>query len=605
MFHFDSYDNSLVIDGFENGIADSPHTGLADMRNCNIISVPGEASVNFATSLISPPAITGSVTSANTGTDTLTYSSIANIEARMAIVFSAVTVGGLSTNTVYWLGNTGTTTSKVYTDILLNNLVDLTSTGTGTFTTYTVSIPKYFTFEAMLPGSPHYWMVDSAGLVWTNTYVSGTSSFWTYSGNTTLTNTHGNGIVYYQASNSTGYVFVFRNGLIDYIPVTGTPTWVYGWKPSDGTTGNTGTVLKTAAGANNPHEAFVAPDNRVYFTDSNWIGIFYETTPGTAFVPTNTATYTFSQNSLLPSTDLAQCLTFLGTSLLIGGVNNIIYPWDRFSTNFAYPILLPEYNIQKMITVNTTTFILVGNRGRIYYTNGTNAQLYKKIPDHISGTLEPYFTWGGLTSQKNQLYFSVKAVTNAQVAIPQYGGIWAIDLDTKAIRLTNKLSYGTYAGYATALIPNFSTAPAGTGLIIGWDNGSSGYGIDQTSSNPYINSEASIDSDLIPIGTFNQPRDFTKIEYRLTKPLVSGESITIKTRLIFNTQDTGYTTTLTDSTVNNYSNIGDINFKNAQWVQFQIVINSTTSSPSYVRLKHIRILGLTGPTLANSQQLSL
>jgi hypothetical protein len=290
---------------------------------------------------------------------------------------------------------------------------------------------------------------------------------------------------------------------------------------------------------------------------------------------------------------------------MVGGKNNVIYPWDRFDSNFNFPLLCAENNIVKMVTINTNTYIFIGNRGRIYVTNGSQVQLYKKIPDHISGTVEPYFTWGGATYTKNQLYFGLLATTNAGAPISQYGGVWAIDVDTNALRLVNKLSYGTYNGYATALIANFATNPAGTGLYIGWYDGVSTYGMDTTVSTPYTGSQATIDYDLIPIGTFNKTRDLTQIEYKLTRPLVSGESVTLNTRLVFDTQSTGYTQVLTDNKAGNYSNSAPVNFQNAQWIQIQAVLNSITVNPSYVRIRQIRITGLTGPTLANSQQLSL
>lgn len=593
-FRFNNYDNSIVIDGFEKGIADSPYLGLADMRNANIASVPGEAAVNFSTSKISAPAITtGTITAVNDTTDVITYTGATNLEDGMAVVFSGTVPTGISTGTPYWIRSLSAGTFKLSTKFTVDDFVDITSTTTGaTFTSYNMAQPKYFTYNTL---NAYYFLVDSSGQVWSNGQTT-TSGYWTFLGNTAGNgSSHGNGIVFQQISNTGGYVFVFRDSAIDYLLVGGA-TWVYGWKPSDASTGNAAGYLNTGNGTNNPHFAFVAPDSRIYYTDGNWIGRWYQTDPNVNFVPTTLSTYTFDQTALLPKTDRANCLAYLGSNLLVGGKNNIVYPWDRFNTNFLQPILLPEYNVTNMVTVNTNTYIFVGNRGRIYFTNGGQAQLYKKIPDHISGTIEPYFTWGGATSVKNQLYFSALAVTNAGTAISQYGGVWGIDLDTKAIRLTNKLSYGSYAGYATAIIPNFGSNPAGTGLFIGWDTGSSVYGLDTTISTPYSNGETTIDSDLIPIGTYNKPRNATYIEYRLSRPLVANESIVIKTRLIFDTSDTGYSTTLTDSTAGNYSGTAAINFKNAQWVQFQAVLTSTSSSPSYVRLTQLRIAGITEGT---------
>lgn len=161
----------------------------------------------------------------------------------------------------------------------------------------------------------------------------------------------------------------------------------------------------------------------------------------------------------------------------------------------------------------------------------------------------------------------------------------------------NKLSYGTYAGYATSFIPIIpnqvynTTNPQGTGFYAGWqsNNTSNPYGLDTTSALPYTNSEAVIETDLIPIGTWQKPRQGSQVEYKLSKPLVSGESVVIKYRLDFSQS---WTTLLTDSTAGNFSNSAFCNFDNAQWLQFQAVLNSTNSSPSYTRLREIRITGL-------------
>lgn len=601
-YRIDPYDKSIVIEGFGDGIADSPFDGISDMRNVNIVSVPGEASVNFSTSKISESNTSGTVVSANAGADTINLTGLPG--QIQAVTFSGGSLpAGVVAGTVYWVGPAlGGGDYQLYTNYAATSVLNITGTGTGTWATVNMDRPKYFS-HLVTPFVDTYFMVDALGRVWSNLLI-GPSGFWRYTGNSiTGTNgtAHGNGLVSYVPSNSNssalGYVFVFRDFQIDYATINGNSslTWTYGWKPSDATTGNNN-YLKCATSGTLPnlvHESIVGPDNKVYYCDANYIGRWYQSDPAVGFVPTTLSTYTNDNTAVLPFTDNAQCLAPLGNNLLIGGTQNVVYPWDTFSNLPNYPIFIPEYNIVKLVTVNTNTFIFVGNRGRIYYTNGSQAQLFKKVPDHISGTVEPYYTWGGATSNKNQLYFSFSVTTNAGVAITQYGGLWAIDLDTKAIRLTNKLSYATYAGYASAIIPNFSASAAGTGLFIGWDSGVSTYGIDTTVSAPYSGSQAVIVSDLIPVGTFKKPRDFERIEYRLTKPMVSGESINIYARLIFNTTDTGFgSAILTDSTVGNFSSDASVNFKNAQWLQLETVLNSTASSPSYTRLKEIRITGV-------------
>lgn len=604
-------DGTFLINGFEQGVSDDPYKGLADMRNMNIVSIPGESSVNFATSTLTPVRKILSVISTSTGADTITFTG-GSVESGEAIIFSVVNFTSIPTITVgktYWLGNSAGSSGQIFSDYALTSLVDITSNSTATFSTLTMNQPTYFTYDKL---NNKYWLVDLSGQVWSNAKTTTGSSFWTYTGNDGIADANfrigknGNGLGYYQGSDGVGWIFVFRNGAIDYTPSAPNGTgWVYGWRPDNASTGNANSNLKTAGGTNNSHETLLAPDNVFYFCDANYIGRFFQTSAsGTAFDPTTLASYTYDESPILPFNDTANCLAFLGTNVMIGGIKNVIYPWDTTSPTYNYPIFIAESLISKMLTVNTNTFILAGNRGRIYVTNGSQANLYKKIPDHISGTVEPYFTWGGITSTKNQLYFSASCTTNSGSAIIAYGGLWAVDMDTKALRLTNKLSYGTYAGFASAMIsiisPPNSSNPGGTGLYIGWNSGASTYGLDQTIGTPYTGGEATVDSDYIPIGTALVPITNSTIEFKLSVPIVSGESVKIQYRQLFSSSftDVSSTTVFTYATStggggtgwNGYSGVYQgVNFQASQWVQFRAVLTSTASSPSYVRLTEMRI----------------
>lgn len=595
-------ENAIVFEGHDAGIADSPYRGISDMRNMNIISVPDEASVNFATTKNSSPSVSGSMTSADSGTNFITVASATGLENRMAIVFSSVSGGmGISvgtnpykTGSIYWIGDISGNTFKLYSNYGLSSLVTITGTGTGSFTTINMSKPKYFTLDThIVTGTPinKTFMVDMLGQVWSNFYTTGTNSYFTYTGNKVPDSayTNGNGIAYFRSSGDVGYIIVFHNSSMD-IATDNTVTWNYQWTPASNSYAGYNAAPTAVLNAANTtlaiHATLVGQDNVIYFCDSQYVGSIIEVA-GQQFVPTSAATYTFSNLALkLPGFETSQSLAELGVNLLVGGIYNAIYPWNRTATSFTYPILLSEYNIQQMVTVNTNTFIFVGNRGRIYITNGSQAQLYKKVPDHISGTVEPYFTWGGVMSNKNQLYFSALVTTNAGVTINQYGGLWAIDLDTKAIRLTNKLSYNTYAGYGTAMIPVTTGTPLGTGFFVGWDDGSAGYGLDTSSGSPYTGSQASVDYDLVPISSFLRPRTFKSVEFKLSCPMVSGESVSIYYRLNFSSS---YTLIFTSNTAGTFSDNSPVNFENAQWIQLRAVTNSTASSPSYTRLKEIRI----------------
>lgn len=585
-YRIDPYDKSIVIEGFDKGIADSPYLGISDMRNVNIISIPTEASVNFEVQNI-VQSYTGTLVSCDSGADTVTITNTTGIVAiGTVITFSGAGLSGtgITAGTKYVVGATSTTFQLFASeaDRISNTPLNITGTGTGTFASVAMGEPVQRWFDSV---SAKYYFLDSNGRLWYTTSATGAPKYLLGNDTTTTTNASGNGLAVYR-----GYVFVFRNALIDYYNIT-TGAWTYGWQ-----------TMNTASGTNNSHYAFYGRTDYIFYCDGAYLGSFKEQ-PGATFDPATAATYQWNKIALsLPRDDIAQCLEELGTTLLIGGQKNAIYQWNQTDSTFTSRILIAENFIQRMQTVNTNTYILAGQRGRIYITNGSQANLYKKVPDHLSGVIEPYFQWGDICTVRNQIYFSLQCRNSASgTVITEYGGLWAIDLDSTALRLTNQLSYGTYDGISHAMLPvvptpannpPFPTYTQGVAILIGWNSGASTYGIDYAAAVPYTSSEAYIDSDLIPIGTFDKVRDFTRIEYKLAKPMVSGESVSLYYRTEFSQSYTLIDTDTATSTYLPFSKSSPVNFKNAQWIQLRAVLNSVSDSPSYVRLKEIRLIGI-------------
>lgn len=623
----------IVIDGWEKGIADSPYQGISDMRGTNIISIPGESSVNFSTTLNTPTydtsqyAITGTgtVSSSDAGADTCTFTIASSQTSRMysyaAITFSASTIGGVSTNTIYWVERISTGVMKLYTDSILSTLVDITSNGTGTFQVFNVGTIKHSLYvkDTAVPNG-RTWCLDDNGVCW---LLNTTFNIWVHSGNITkpksgyVKTSNGNGMFYYRSpidnigsytTYAVGYLFIFRNSGIDYFN-TYTGAWHYNWRidtdgADDGWDMASG-YLNSAYSINNSHAAIRGQGENIYWCDGSFVSSLVAVSPTTEFDPTIPATYTYTKQAVgIESNDIAQCLTMTGNQVLIGGQLNAVYVWDRLKFYYDYRIYLPETFVYKLLTLGSTVYIFPGNRGRIYQTNGSQASLYKKIPDHLSDTVEPYFTWGDVYSIKNQIYFGIKATTNGGTSIDNYGGVWAIDADTGALRMTQPLSYGTYANYVTCFIPSGTTT--GLSLYVAWgtttrynllQNGeTNGYylgGIDAPSGDPFTTYIPYIDTDMIPVGTYLQNKTLEQIEFKLTKPMVSGEGIKIQYRTHITDSWTDVFETLysatSESNSNNMSGLGFVNFQNVQWIQLKVYLKSTSSSPSYTRLKEVRL----------------
>lgn len=328
------------------------------------------------------------------------------------------------------------------------------------------------------------------------------------------------------------------------------------------------------------------------------------TASGSSITFTIPTSYSYAGDALnIPTSDETICLELLGTNLLVGGIQNYIYVWDRIvrggSGSYNSIIFLSEDYTSRMVTVNSTTYIFAGRRGRVYVTNGSNANLFYKIPDFLTGTVNPTFIWRDANFTRNMIFFSFSVRANGG-SLAIMGGLWALEIDNKAGWLINKLSYNTYAGYASAITPNSGDTKSttsltgvfgdnqGYGLFIGWNDGTNG-GIDRQDNNPYTGSQAYIDSDMIPVGTFLTKHNFQNVEFKLTTPLVTGESVALYYRENVTASFT-LVPILEGGAVGDLSGFGNVNFENVQWIQVRAMLTSTISTtPSFCRLRELRI----------------
>lgn len=610
-YHLDGTD--IVIDGFENGIAPDPYSGLADMRNMNISGVPGEASVNFKCLATNMGTASGTITLVDAG-DTVSFTGGGNIVSGMAITVGA-SVGGLTAGTVYYvLGANQLSLSYG------GAAVAITSNTSTTYASINMGVPTARTTEIKISsGVPvaTYYILDRNGRAWvTENSTLGNNSYWTYLNNTTITNASGAGIVAWK-----GYLLVFRNQVIDYVSTSAAPTnsggandWVYGWKTLNSNS-------STYAGS---HFAIVGQDDFVYYCDKDVVGSINITVVSGAISTFNPAdATTFSYNSIalqLPTNEVSTTLAELGINLLVGGIRNFVYPWNRVPpatgvSGYSYPILTPEQTTNCIVSANNIAYLFCGNRGRIYATNGSNVQEVGKIPDHLTGNNFPYFFFRDAIWLRNKLFFCFASTNNFGTALINMGGVWSFDTATKVIQCENKLSYDTYAGFPTVLIAQFFppqignislTVISGQAYYAGWWDGvstsSPACGVDcftnasQGSAVPYSNYEPYFDTEKIPIGKFLQKETSVNMEFKLSKPLVSGEKVKILSRIgLDNTQSpvdatAGYTLVgETTYAANTISDLYPVNWEKAQWVQFRVRTSSTSATPSYVPITEIRL----------------
>lgn len=414
-------------------------------------------------------------------------------------------------------------------------------------------------------------ILDTTGFVFESTSITGTFAY--LSSNHIETNAGGtDGLAYWM-----GYLWKTRGAAVDYW--TGS-AWVQGWAG-----------LTLTAGVK--HFMLVASDNVLYITNGNYVASVSAPTPD-SFDPTNSATYATSATKLrLPTTDMALSLAEVGAGtaaslLLIGGTQNAIYPWDKVSSSFKYPIYVADSYIKLLVSVNQNVFIFPGNqqgRGRIYITNGSQADLYFKMPDYLFGEQDPYYVWGDAIFHRNNLIFGCFVNKNSGSGTLLISEVFAIDLDTKAFRAISDIpTNATGKGNAVCLISTVSLSSPGFGYVVAWDDNGSAPGIGYSGTTAGIGS-ASIITDLIPIGTFLNKGRPPQVEYKLRSVLQSGESITV-TPIVDGTSTTALTFTPAVA-AGQQSGVANPTFQNPQWVQFQIALtgNSATSGCRLYQLR--------------------
>lgn len=645
----------IIIDGFANGIGSDPYSGLTDLKSVNPISVANEASISFSTkSLYTAPELSNQTGTTQTTQNWLLVNQSILLETGQWVIFTSVGTSGLSLAVPYYLlysGNgSGNNQYQLFTTTAAfppsSSATVISANSSVTFSTINPGLVKYFT-----KSRGNDWMIDANGRVWGNIILTGTgggpvTGSWSYLGNATDTTSNGNGIACYQTvTDGTGglgtaagvdeWIFIWRNSQIDYTKITanGSATgisWVNGWKPSSGTATNS-QYLQNSASINSSHQALMAPDGRIYYCDANFVGKFYQNVPSpgsnyVGFNPLILATYTFSTTTLLPFNDNAQCLMFLNASLYVGGRLNIIYPWDTISATYSTPLtFLPESNISCLISTGNNGYVFAGNRGNIYRMNGSQADFLKKIPDHISGAVEPLIFWGGYGTNsvptgtavynKNRLYFGCQVSLQAGGNAMGYGGIWCLDLNTNSLWNSNQMSYGSYAGYVTALNISSSQASYGSnigyGLLAGWsDGGTPVYGIDACIAAPYTGTQSYVVSDVIPVGTIFKKMTPYQFEFKTAMPLQNNESISLYAgySLVDYTSNTmQFLGTASGATLSTGVNaVLSANFpttvQGQQWLILQAVLTAASGgTPTYNRLTQLRIIGDTIKTQVPGQ----
>jgi len=243
------------------------------------------------------------------------------------------------------------------------------------------------------------------------------------------------------------------------------------------------------------------------------------------------------------------------------------------------------------VATNNLLYAFGGNQGRIYLTNESSATLYRELPGYITGADRPFFFFWDANVGNNELYFSFQAFTNAapSTALNTTGGVWAINSDTSALRMVQStLNANAWVRMVNPVADGYThefLRPPGQGLLVGYSVGSAYY-LDYSISTPHTDYNTLFETEVIPVGTFFDKHTFEHIEYKLGVPMVAGEGIRVYQRSNLNTS---YTLIKEFTTAGLISDSTNINWQNVEWLQLKVEMKSVLVSPSYVRLRELRI----------------
>ncbi len=315
----DQSTGDIVIDGWEQGIATSPHKGIANIQNANISTETNEVMASFKRIQQSQ----GGDTSTNHEIDPVDTSHLSTAFSLLSgswINITASTISGLSTGNYYVQNSTGTASGGSAISLQLSSFYNSSplsgfgATGTATFNLIRVmAAPLASATEPYNNGTQQYryYILDNQGLVWVYDTASspaqGTLN-WFLPDYALVAGATGIGIL-------NGWLHIFVNNLIFCKSTVNL---------GDSTANSTvwsifasGQILTSQT-----HFAYSGHQGRMYWTDGNYIGSIFPNT------------------SLLSSTSNVQSYasyTGSGTTGTISRIINGSIPYNGSSNSFRIP----------------------------------------------------------------------------------------------------------------------------------------------------------------------------------------------------------------------------------------------------------------------------
>lgn len=339
-------------------------------------------------------------------------------------------------------------------------------------------------------------------------------------------------------------------------------------------------------------------DSNLYFTNGHFIGriaMGFGSNP--TFIPSQPQTYgvNYGAVGLLEPQDVAIDMTDLRGAMFIAG-NFDTYTWDYVSTALSYPNPVGE-QISGIINILNNIYILAGQKGNVYVSNGAAAQLLYKIPDYIAGVIDPIWNYGGYMFHRGKLYFQALCSNTSGTNI--LAGVFS--LNVSATLVTDIETAGAFtmeAQNSYGLVPSASSSAVGLlmddepsangqdSYYSAWSNGSNVGGIDYNDTSLWQSFQPVIETDIIPIGTFFAKKTTGQIEFKLDRPMASGDQIKLYWRGSLSASYVQVGGTFTNLQL---SDAAPSDMAQLQWVQFMIELSAASSGSSFIPIRELRL----------------
>lgn len=382
----------IVISGWEQGIAPSPHKGLGNIQSANISTESGEIMCSFERILQSQQVTTATGTFTAFATDTLTYSlGGVTLKAGIWIQIGISSISGLSNSMKLYVNNVNGSLVQFQAAYQGSIFTGMGLTGTATFSILTnMGNPIASATEKYSNGTSfqyRYYILDSNGFVWVNdTALSISGGTWILPDANSL---NANGTAASGIAVLNGWLLAFTGNQIQCKPTVllgaaGQPTGAPGWTAfSPGS-------MTSLFNSPNPHFAYVGSQGKCYYTDGNFIGSIFPNSSLLSITAPNIQSYCI----YTASTSTGTVIDVIGGSLPTVATSATIRIPAFFFSSGAIPSALTLGTVYYISMLpNSATFqvftALTGGSGPLTIDDGTGTQYFN--------TFYPISAGGGAT----------------------------------------------------------------------------------------------------------------------------------------------------------------------------------------------------------------